>query len=242
MELVSPVAFLYAFIHSPLSPKNFGRAPNLSLKDPATILAGLYLVHYINRAVISPLRSPSRSKSHITVPIFGIIFNVVNGCLMGSYLSSPQAAGFLEGALLSPRFLAGVSVWAIGFAGNILHDEVLLNIRRQANCKGKARAKDDADDNNGKNKQEHYSIPYGYLYSLISFPNYFCEWVEWAGFAFAAAPLPSLFAVDSYCPPWVFILSEVLLMFPRAYRGHQWYHTRFPDYPKERKAAIPFLL
>jgi 3-oxo-5-alpha-steroid 4-dehydrogenase 1 len=28
---------------------------------------------------------------------------------------------------------------------------------------------------------------------------------------------------------------------PRALVNHRWYRERFPDYPKQRKALIPFL-
>lgn len=163
---------------------------------------------------------------------------------MGLYLSSPFAAKFLAGAFSRPLFWVGVGVWALGYAGNIFHDEILLNIRRTAKSKGKSRAQD-PDDSNGKNKQEHYSIPYGYLYNYISYPNYFCEWMEWLGFALAASPLPQFYSLPmllaTITPPFLFFWSEVLLMIPRAYRGHKWYHSKFPDYPKERKAVIPWL-
>jgi 3-oxo-5-alpha-steroid 4-dehydrogenase 1 len=243
MELFAPASFIYAFLHSPLSSKNFGYSPSLSLSNPPTLLAGLFLIHYLNRALVSPLRTPSRSKSHLAVPLSGISFNVVNGSLMGAYLSSPVAASFLEGAFSRPLFWVGIGLWAFGFAGNILHDEILLNLRRSAKVKGKGRA--DGDDNNGKSKQEHYAIPYGYLYRYISYPNYLCEWLEWLGFAIAASPVPSLTSVAAFLetvtPPFLFFYSEVLLMIPRAYRGHKWYHSKFPDYPKERKAVIPLL-
>lgn len=243
MELVSPLTFIYSFLHSPLSPTNFGRSPPLFLSHPPTFLGTLFLLHYLNRAVVSPLRTPSRSNSHIGVVFCAVAFNIVNGTLSGTYLSSPYAAQFLEGAFSRPLFWVGVGLWAFGYAGNILHDEILLNLRRSAKAKGKARAQD--DDDNGKNKQEHYAIPYGALYRFISYPNYFCEWIEWLGFALAASPLPSFASVSTFLetatPPFVFFITEVLLMLPRAYRGHKWYLNRFPDYPKERKAVIPLL-
>lgn len=65
-------------------------------------------------------------------------------------------------------------------------------------------------------------------------------------------------------PPWLFVINEVATMFPRACEwslnlhclcatvnwkaifgtvsGHRWYHTKFKDYPKERKAVVPYLL
>ncbi|OJT05451.1 hypothetical protein TRAPUB_3732 [Trametes pubescens] len=247
MELISPATFLYAFLHSPLSPTAAGTAPPLTLSHPPTFLAALFLLHYLNRAIVSPLRTPSRSKSHIAVPLSAVLFNTVNGSLLGAYLSSPAAHAYLAGAFSSPRFWAGVAAWAVGLAGNIVHDEILLNLRRTAK-KNKAKVAKDGDGGAAqeKSKGEHYAIPHGLLYRYISYPNYFCEWAEWLGFAFAASPAPSVASLGAFfatsSPPWLFFLSEVFLMFPRAWRGHLWYHNRFPDYPKERKAVIPFVL
>lgn len=259
MELVSPTMFIYTFITSPLSM----RAPSLpAVTEPHAVLALCFLLHYLNRALISPLRTPSRSKTHIIVPLSGITFNVINGSLMGSYLSSPFARMWLQGPL-NASFYVGLGIWAAGLAGNIYHDEILLNIRRKATSKGKVKE-------GAAGKGEHYAIPQGGLYSLISYPNYFCEWIEWLGFAIASSPLPfhlgsltlaslpALFNVQLYIdifnspsqsffpslsPPWIFLITEFLLMVPRAYKGHKWYHSKFKDtYPKDRKAVIPFIL
>jgi len=148
----------------------------------------------------------------------------------------------------------------------VYHDEILLNIRRTAIAKGKAK---ELDGDGRKAPLPHYAIPHGGMYSLISFPNYLCEWVAWFGFALAAGPLPSFallpstsallaavvnarFAeagrilvpfVDSVSPPWVFLFVEIAAMVPRAVRGHRWYHERFRyTYPRERRAVIPWLL
>jgi 3-oxo-5-alpha-steroid 4-dehydrogenase 1 len=193
---------------------------------------------------------------------------------MGSYLSSPVARIYLNRAdtYQNPIFYVGLGVWGLGLVGNILHDEILHDIRRKAKSKGKGKAVDNSDPKNSQNHtQEHYAIPQDWLYNYVSYPNYFCEWVEWFGFALASAPFPfdaasflshtsftSIFSKDailsliftpSYLfapqltPPYIFLISEILLMLPRAYRGHQWYKSRFGEqYPKERKAVVPFLL
>ena len=260
MELVSPIAFIYTFVTSPLT---IQVPPLPSFSEPQTILAVCYLLHYANRALLSPLRTPSRSKTHIIVPVIAVFFNVINGSLMGSFLSSPDARMYHQSRPRS-SFYVGMGLWALGLIGNIWHDEILLDIRRKARSKGKSKE-------NGSAKGEHYAIPQGGLYSLISYPNYFCEWVEWFGFALAASPIPfelsasnpsALFAslldpqtyihiivtpgqqfAQSLSPPWIFLISEVLLMLPRAYRGHQWYHNTFgASYPQNRKAVIPFVL
>ena len=255
MELVSPLIFVYTFYTSPLS----AEGTSIQWNSPNTILALCFLVHYVNRAIINPLRTPSRSRSHIIVPLSAVAFNLVNGSLMGSYLSSPDARNFLSARSPTP-FYAGLILWAFGFIGNILHDEILLNIRRKANSKGKGKAE----------AGEHYAIPQGGLYTLVSYPNYLCEWIEWLGFAIAASPFPFLLDTIStlsisslldpkfyttiinepgylfapnLSPPWIFLISEVLLMLPRAYRGHQWYKSKFGNsYPRQRRAVIPFVL
>ena len=253
MELISPMSFLLtAFLHP------FSRTP-LSVLSPQALLTALYLTHYVNRAVLSPLRTPSRAPSHPAVVVSAIFFNGPNGFLLAAYLTSTAAATFLANAYTHPCFWLGLILWAVGFAGNIIHDEILLNIRRKAKAKGKAKE---------KSQGEHYSIPHGLLYQYISYPNYFCEWVEWLGFALAASPLPdvgllpaasavlaalssgSVSAVgglftpfaDSVAPPWAFLAAEVLLMLPRAVRGHRWYLQRFGEaYPSGRRIVVPFL-
>ncbi|KAJ7578145.1 3-oxo-5-alpha-steroid 4-dehydrogenase-domain-containing protein, partial [Mycena floridula] len=247
MEIVSPITFAYNFIVAPLTR---GVDGDFSRSIPQMILAGCYLIHYANRAIISPYTNPSRSRAHLIVPIAGVSFNLPNGFLMGSYLSSPVAHAYLANASSRPIFWLGVGLWAAGFIGNVIHDEILANIRRRA-----AKDKD----------AQHYAIPQGLLYRYVSFPNYFCEWIEWLGFALAASPLPSLALADlrwllsmkqvgafllaspatfapSLTPPYIFLLNEILLMIPRAYRGHQWYKEKFgAAFPKERKVVVPFV-
>ncbi|THH13256.1 hypothetical protein EW146_g6934 [Bondarzewia mesenterica] len=239
MELISPLSFLLTTIIHPFS-RNSLPLPTISSPIPApqTLLVGLYFAHYLNRAILRPSVPP---PAHPRTPM-------------------STTADFLANAYNSPLFWAGLALWAIGFAGNIMHDEILLNIRRRATVKGKAKARSGV---------EHYSIPDGLLYRYISYPNYFCEWIEWLGFALAAAPPPDLNTVpaasavlhaissrsigavgtlfvpfvDSVAPPWAFLAAEVLLMLPRAVRGHQWYLRRFGDaYPRERRIVVPFLL
>ena len=76
-----------------------------------------------------------------------------------------------------------------------------------------------------------YQIPRKWLFEYISCPNHFGEIVEWIGFAIAAWSLPALtFAIWTFCN-----------LFPRALNHHEWYHENFEDYPKNRKAVIPFI-
>ncbi|HSA16026.1 MAG TPA: hypothetical protein P5346_14880 [Spirochaetota bacterium] len=38
-----------------------------------------------------------------------------------------------------------------------------------------------------------------------------------------------------------FVLWTIFNLAPRARSNHKWYRDNFPDYPKERKALVPFI-
>ncbi|WVQ80793.1 hypothetical protein IAT38_002898 [Cryptococcus sp. DSM 104549] len=250
MELVSPATFM-ATLAVDSHPQ---------LTKPSRILAGLYFAHYAHRAIISPLiLSPKRSPLHITIPLAAAIFNLLNGYLLAIGLAfyPPKGTSF--------SFWAGVVGWAVGFFGNVYHDEILNDLRRPpAERLVVAKLPEDDDPNAGR-----YKIPRGGLFHYVSSPNYLCEWFEWACFSLAASPypfialpalsklnLPSGVVADFagliakvwwppavLSPPWMFVLAEVTSMLPRAIRGHKWYIEKFGDkYPKGRKAVIPGLL
>lgn len=77
-----------------------------------------------------------------------------------------------------------------------------------------------------------YIIPTKYLYDYISCPNYFGEMVEWFGFWIMSGTLSG----------FVFAVSTVANLFPRAIKTHQWYKKKFSEYPNERKAVLPFII
>lgn len=290
MELFAPTTFVYALLQAPFASSTgsgasklfsklggtrgtmsdqFPLLPSLStlslLSSKQKVLASLFLIHYANRALISPLRTPGRSPSSIVVVLCAIVFNLVNGSLMGSYISSDECSSYLQ-SVSTARFWFGVALWAAGFIGNVVHDEILLNIRRRQQS---AAAK---KSDEGEKKEMHYAIPHGLLYEFVSYPNYLCEWAEWIGFAIAASPTPSFLSTHSSrlfspftphselansftgglwdilqaytqaSPPWLFVFAEIFTMASRAWRGHQWYRSKFPEYPTRRTAVIPFLL
>ncbi len=77
-----------------------------------------------------------------------------------------------------------------------------------------------------------YQIPKGWLFNYISCPNHFGEMIEWIGFAVIACNAPATsFAIWTICN-----------LLPRTLNHHAWYREHFPDYPKNRKAVIPFVV
>ena len=58
------------------------------------------------------------------------------------------------------------------------------------------------------------------------------EIIEWLGFSIAAWNLTA----------FSFALYTMANLIPRAMDHHRWYHSKFEDYPKNRKAVIPYIL
>ena len=77
-----------------------------------------------------------------------------------------------------------------------------------------------------------YFIPKGGLFKYISCPNFFGEIIEWFGFALMTFNIGSL----------SFFIWTCCNLIPRALAHHTWYKNKFNEYPKERKAILPFLI
>ncbi|KAM9454048.1 3-oxo-5-alpha-steroid 4-dehydrogenase 2a isoform 2-T2 [Clarias gariepinus] len=110
------------------------------------------------------------------------------------------------------RFIAGLLVFFSGMAINIHSDYILRNLRKPGEIT--------------------YKIPEGGMFEWVSGANFLGEIIEWCGYAIATWSLPTFsFAFFTLCS-----------IGPRAYHHHRFYLEKFDDYPKSRKAVIPFLL
>ena len=177
----------------------------------AWILFAVWIVHYLNRTVIYPLRIRSTPKR---IPLFivgnAILFNVVNAGLNGYYLAELALVEQYDASwLTSAHFILGAFVFACGMFINMKSDNTLINLRTKS--------------------ETGYRIPNGFLFDRISSPNLFGEIIEWTGFAIMAWNLPAL----------SFMVWTFANLVPRAKNHHDWYHRTFPDYPKERKVVFP---
>lgn len=77
-----------------------------------------------------------------------------------------------------------------------------------------------------------YRVPYGGGFRYVSSPNYLGEIVEWTGWAVATWSLAGA----------SFALYTIANLAPRAVANHRWYRETFPDYPRGRRALLPFVL
>uniref|UniRef100_A0AAY4AMF8 3-oxo-5-alpha-steroid 4-dehydrogenase n=1 Tax=Denticeps clupeoides TaxID=299321 RepID=A0AAY4AMF8_9TELE len=103
-------------------------------------------------------------------------------------------------------------IFLLGMGINIHSDHILRNLR--------------------KSGENTYKIPRGGMFEYVSGANFFGEILEWSGYAIATWSLPTFaFAYFTMCS-----------IGPRAYYHHRFYIEKFSDYPKSRRAVIPFLL
>jgi len=177
-----------------------------------TVVLGLWLVHYINRAIVYPLLITTKKKNMgVATVIAGILFQCVNCYLLGmrffgyTHHKEPLITNY------NFSFWNGLGMFWVGFFINLHSDHILRELRR---------------------KSTGYVIPRGGFFEYVSCANYFGEIVEWCGFAIIANTFES----------YVFVLWVVANLLPRARSSHQFYLRTFGNkYPKNRKILFPYL-
>ncbi len=134
--------------------------------------------------------------------------------ILNASVNAPQIAAYGRYEshwLTDPRFLIGAAVFLIGFLVNLRADAVLRELKRTSDGR--------------------YRVPSGALYDLVACPNYLGEIVEWTGWAIATWSLAGT----------AFALYTAANLVPRAAEHLAWYRRSFPDYPKSRRALVPWL-
>ncbi|KAJ5105461.1 hypothetical protein NUU61_002808 [Penicillium alfredii] len=195
MEIVGPINLIYNLaLPSPTSPSVF------DLPCPNQLVAALYCIHYLNRAVISPFFSaPSMSPIHFFVMSSAMLFNWFNSsCLVGWMrgYTLPVVPGFKTDGSSSSSIstvaellpAAGVALFVIGMVGNIYSETALFRLRREeAERRVSKKTDDTTNTNTGGNKfHKVYVIPpQRGVFRAILYPHYAFEWLEWVGFALA---------------------------------------------------------
>ena len=186
--------------------------PDRPITSVLIVFLILWQMHYVHRFLIFPFMMKGDERVPFSIMLFGMIFNAVNTYIQGKWLFSySPLTSYLDAWLTDPRFIIGVLIFCAGFVINKHADAVLRGLW-------------DPDD-------PGYKIPYGGMYKYISCPNYFGEILTWIGWAVMTWSIAGLF----------FVIWTAANLVPRARSNHNWYKENFPDYPKERRAIIPFL-
>ena len=176
------------------------------------IFFGFWTFHYVNRSIIYPLRTKTSRKKIPFLIVFLAIFFNSVNGSINGWYFAEFNPAYDITWLYDIRFIIGSALFIFGMTVNRIADRDLIKLRKPG--------------------ETGYKIPRNGMFKYISCPNHFGEIIEWIGFAVLTWSLPALaFAV------WT--MANVL---PRSLDHHRWYKSHFPDYPKDRKAVIPFLL
>jgi hypothetical protein len=172
----------------------------------------IYELHYINRTFIFPFRLRGNRKD---MPISIMLSGALFNTLNAYIISrwiNTLGPEYALSWLWDPRFIIGVVIFFAGFRINTHSDSILRNLLKPG--------------------ETGYKIPRGGMFKYVSGANYLGELMEWLGYAIATWSLPGL----------VFFLWTAANLAPRALSSHKWYRETFPEYPKDRKALIPFII
>jgi hypothetical protein len=175
------------------------------------IFLALWMIHYVQKSYIFPLRMRGARRT-LTLSTIAIAMLFY---VINGYLNGRYLTHFSDGYssdwLTDLRFVIGVIAFFTGMALNLHSDNILRNLRKPG--------------------EAGYKIPQGGMFKFVSCGNYFGEIIQWGGWAIATWSLPGLF----------FCVWTVANLAPRALSYHRWYLDRFPEYPKKRRALIPFI-
>jgi 3-oxo-5-alpha-steroid 4-dehydrogenase 1 len=179
----------------------------------------MWYIHYANRGFIFPARMRvargTRSSFSLMVISVGWAVTALHGYFHASFFT--RLHEYTTDWLRDPRFIIGFAIYYTCFLLNLQSDAIIRNLRtREEIAAGDKR----------------YRVPQGGLFRWVTSPSYLTELGAWAGFAICTWSLAGVF---------VFVVSIGNLV-PRAFATQRWYRERFADYPRERKALIPYLL
>jgi len=177
----------------------------------------IWMIHYSNRALITPLlmrvQPGASSTFSLNVVIAGWVTLFLHGYFNAEYIANVGTQYTLSW-FSDPRFIIGIMIYIFGFALNIHSDTILRNLRSKTPDPSAPR----------------YKIPYGGMFKWVSCPQYLGEILSFTGFAIMTWNLGAVFV----------LAITVGNLAPRAFYTHKWFIKNFDEYPKERKALIPY--
>jgi len=160
--------------------------------------------------------------SHATMPLTNIFknsihYHILSGLFLAYPIYSPTYAA--TSPLIRDTFRSSTQflwicggIWLFAELSNLCTHLTLRNLRPPGSTKR--------------------AIPHGYGFGLVSCPNYFFESVGWAAIAYMSGSWAA----------WLFWGVSTAQMMSWAAKKHRAYKKEFgKEYPRQRKAMIPFL-
>ncbi|MFW3145760.1 MAG: DUF1295 domain-containing protein [Thermoplasmatota archaeon] len=168
--------------------------------------------HYIYRTFLFPVFMRGSRKNF---PALLVFFAFSFNCLNG-FINGSQIflfdGRYTYGWLFTPFFVVGILLFISGFLLHFFSDRTIRELRRSG--------------------ETGYDIPRGGAFNWISCPNYLGEIIQWTGWALMTFSMAGL----------AFALFSTANLVPRAISDHKWYNQHLEDYPKNRKALLPFVM
>lgn len=247
LNMLFIIATLPARVHPPL---DAAAASLLGTGMPFfyhELLALLYVLHYLNRAVVTPLfLAPSMSPIALPVVLLMALFQFTNSSCLACWLvydAASSSSSSSQSTPLSPLssnpvpLLLALPLFALGLYGNISAERSLFSLRRAA---ARRRATSEGKPLHTVSYHKVYVVPDAEgWFAWVLYPHYAMEWLEWTGFWL----LGGLAGLGWNSPAAWFVLNEVATMTPRAVDGRRWYVERFGKRAVGgRRAVLPGLL
>jgi len=148
-----------------------------------------------------------------TMPFFNVFKNSSHyWILSGIFIAYPLYHPYYTNSLPLPVVYVGVGVFLLAELGNFASHITLRNLRPEGT--------------------RQRGIPRGGLFEYVSCANYTYELLAWAAFSFYTSCITA----------WLFFAVSFGQIYLWAIKKHKRYRAEFADYPRRRKALIPFLV
>lgn len=165
---------------------------------------------------------------HFLKRVMEVIFihHYSGGMAIDTFIFLPLAYIFIAGNLLydlqlSEEYLGqpsvnliplGIVLFMVGISGNFYHHYLLSKLR--------------------KGGEKEYRVPQGGIFGYVVCPHYFFELIEFLGVAFICQT------------PFAFCVTTMMFsgLVGRSMSTKSWYMKKFEDFPRHRKALIPFVM
>lgn len=189
-------------------------AANQPYSYVAHLAALCYIVHYTKRVLETLF---VHRFSHATMPIMNLFKNCSYYWGFTAYV-----AYHVNHPLFTPpnclQVLIGLGAFAFCQLGNLSIHLALRDLRPPGT--------------NVRRIPVATSNPFTQLFNFVSCPNYTYEFGSWLSFTILTSCLPA----------FLFAFAGMYQMTLWALGKHKNYKKEFPDYPKQRKAIVPFVI
>lgn len=192
----------------------YGDTENSKMSCCAHVAAMCWSIHYAKRLLETIF---VHRFSHSTMPLRNLFRNCAYYWLFAMYV-----AYYVNHPLFTPPSYAQMTIGMCGFlfaeTGNFSIHMALRNLRPAGTTTRKIPVPT--------------SNPFTILFNYVSCPNYFYEFMAWGSFTLMTQCIPA----------GLFAMAGMYQMTVWAIAKHRNYKKEFSNYPKNRKAIIPFIL